>query len=469
MFVGIGDAAHDTSICIYHEGTFKYRKSERHLNIKHHEANLDWYTDTLNSWGVKKIKRLVFTHKGTSIFGRKPYNGEDYLHTSNFLSIPCEEVICLDHHLAHLYSGNFNLQQHAIFDGRGSGLKKTGRYTGLIKTPNKTIRYKNMSIGEMLKYVGRYLCFTGLDIDFPGKIMGLHAYGTPNLKIIDQINQDNFVELLSEWSFDINNANNKKFQDVVATIHKACELIQLNYFNNFDQSFPISCSGGVMLNTVINRELLKKYELLICPHVYDGGLSIGCLKYAVGENFNIPGFPYVQDDIAPDDPTDETINLAAEYLAQGKIIGWYQGHGELGPRALGNRSILMNPTIKYGKDILNQRVKKREWWRPFGASVTKEDAYKYFDIDDSPYMLYNAKVLVDGLDPITHVDGTCRHQTVENGHFYRLLKRFEEKTGLPVLLNTSLNVGGKPIASNKQSAMVSGLDHLFFGNEVCDL
>jgi len=85
-------------------------------------------------------------------------------------------------------------------------------------------------------------------------------------------------------------------------------------------------------------------------------------------------------------------------------------------------------------------------------------------------MLYNSNVLVDGLDPITHVDGTCRHQTVSealNSSFYRLLSKFEEKTGLPILLNTSLNVGGKPIASDKNSAMVDGLDCVFFGNEKC--
>ena len=129
----------------------------------------------------------------------------------------------------------------------------------------------------------------------------------------------------------------------------------------------------------------------------------------------------------------------------------------------------MSPFVKNGKDILNQKVKRREWWRPFGASVIQEEAHKYFDIDDSPYMMYNSKVLIEGLDPITHIDGTCRHQTVKGGHFYKLLKRFEEKTGLPVLLNTSLNIGGKPIASNRESAIVSGLDYLFFGNEVCNL
>ena len=311
--------------------------------------------------------------------------------------------------------------------------------------------------------------FTGMEVDFAGKVMGLQAYGTPDLNLARQINEDNILDLCGEWMHRGVDSKDPKFQDFVATVHKACELIQLDYFKDFDPSQKIACSGGVMLNTVINTELRKRYDLEICPHVYDGGLSIGALRYAVGHNFEIDNFPYVQDDYAPEEPTDETIDLAAEYLAQGKIVGWYQGHGEIGPRALGNRSILMSPTLRNGKDILNEKVKKREWWRPFGASVIKEEAHKYFDIDDSPYMLYNSKVLVDGLDPITHIDGTCRHQTVEGGHYYRLLKRFEEKTGLPILLNTSLNVGGKPIASDRNSAKVSGLDHLFVGNEVCDL
>tara|TARA_B100000085_G_C18133506_1_gene346273 strand:- start:52 stop:453 length:402 start_codon:yes stop_codon:yes gene_type:complete len=129
----------------------------------------------------------------------------------------------------------------------------------------------------------------------------------------------------------------------------------------------------------------------------------------------------------------------------------------------------MSPMVKDGKDILNSRVKRREWWRPFGASVIKERALDYFDIGESPYMLYNGRVKVSGLDPITHVDGTCRHQTVtydSNPAFYKLLSAFEKKTGCPVLLNTSLNIGGKPIASTPETSLVPGLDTLFIGNLV---
>lgn len=455
IFVGIGDAIHDTSICALIDGEFKYRKSERHLHIKHHEADDNWYNQTLHDWGITKVDGLVYTHKGITLKDgriiRKPFNGQSFIKEY--------DRICLDHHTAHQYSTLVNTEQFAIFDGKGSG-GLSGRYSGMVVIGKDITRYKDLSVGKYLQKIGYALNFSGIEADFPGKIMGLQAYGDPY-----ELNLNDVDKILKEIKID---TQNQSFLNFVASVHKACEKKQLQYFEQFDPNKLIACSGGVMLNTVINTELRKKYKLSILPHVYDGGLSIGCLRYIVGD-FDIPNFPYIQDDVSPEDPYDETIELAAEYLAQGKIIGWYQGHGEVGPRALGNRSILMSPLVKNGKDILNQRVKKREWWRPFGASVIQQEANKYFDIDDSPYMLYNSRVLVDGLDPITHVDGTCRHQTVKNGHFYKLLKRFEEKTGLPILLNTSLNVGGKPIASDKESAIVSGLDYLFFGNEVCNL
>jgi len=463
--VGIGDARHDTSIAAFIDGKFKYRKSERHLGIKHHQADHEWYQSVLKDWGIeeKDIFRKVYTDKGKKgLLGkvRKPYHGEEYLIEDG--------GICIDHHTAHLYSTQSTAKQHAVFDGLGSGGSK-GRWTGLTKTPKRQRRLRNLSIGKYLTYVGHAMEFTGMEVDYPGKVMGLQAYGTPDLKLARQITEDNILGLCGEWMRRGVDSKDPKFQDFVATVHKACELIQLDHFEEFDRTEKIACSGGVMLNTVINTELRKKYDLEICPHVYDGGLSIGALRYAVGYDFDIPDFPYIQDDYAPEEVTDETIENAAELLAQGKIVGWYQGYGEVGPRALGNRSILMSPMIKDGKDILNSRVKRREWWRPFGASVIKERALDYFDIGDSPYMLYNGCIKVSGLDPITHVDGTCRHQTVtynSNPAFYKLLSAFEKRTGCPVLLNTSLNIGGKPIASTPETSLVPGLDTLFIGNLV---
>ena len=463
-YIGIGGALHDTSIAALIDGEFRYRKSERALGIKHHQADEQWFKSVLDEWGVdEKNSKIVYTDAGRKRFGRrvrKPYNGEDYIVEG--------DRICIDHHTAHVYSAQSYASQHAVFDGRGSG-GYSGRWTGLTISADGQKRYNNLSIGKFLSYVGYAMGFKGMEVDFAGKIMGLQAYGTPDMELARQINQDNILDLCGEWMVRGVDSRDPEFQNFVATVHKACELIQLDYFKVFDPSKKISCSGGVMLNTVINTELRKTYDIDILPHVYDGGLSVGALRYAVGHNFDMNNFPYCQDDFAPENVSDKTIEDAAELLAQGKIIGWYQGHGEIGPRALGNRSTLMNPMIKDGKDILNSRVKKREWWRPFGASVLKEKAGEYFDIECSPYMLYNAMVMQSGLDSITHIDGTCRHHTVtyeSNSTFYKLISAFEKRTGCPILLNTSLNIGGKPIAGVPEDAKVSGLDALFVGNNV---
>lgn len=161
-----------------------------------------------------------------------------------------------------------------------------------------------------------------------------------------------------------------------------------------------------------------------------------------------------QSDQAPDTvPGLITIQRTAQDLKDGKIVAWYQGHGEVGPRALGYRSILFNPMISNGKDIIN-RVKKREEFRPFGASVLRKNAQEYFDmVGDDPYMQYISNVKVDYFPSITHVDGTCRVQTVEeNYHFKRLLEAFYDLTFCPVLLNTSFNMAGKPIVGSVEEA-----------------
>ena len=170
------------------------------------------------------------------------------------------------------------------------------------------------------------------------------------------------------------------------------------------------------------------------------------------------------------------IKDTAELLAQGKIVGWYQGHGEVGPRALGNRSILMNPFDQHGKDYINNKVKHREPFRPFGASVIENKVSQYFYWNGpSPYMLYVMDVLEPDRFPcITHAEGTCRVNTVspEQEDYCTLLQEYEKLTGAPVLLNTSLNKGGKPIAGRIGDALglyyESGLDSIVIGDEIKD-
>jgi predicted NodU family carbamoyl transferase len=152
-------------------------------------------------------------------------------------------------------------------------------------------------------------------------------------------------------------------------------------------------------------------------------------------------------------------NTLVKDLIEGKIIGIARDRSEHGPRALGNRSIICNPSLPEMKDILNAKVKHREWYRPFAPVVRLEDVNKYFEWDkESRWMSFCPKVREEWrekLTSITHVDGTARVQTVtrkQNKWLYDLLTKFEKKTGVGVLLNTSFNVDGKPILSTVKDA-----------------
>ena len=268
--------------------------------------------------------------------------------------------------------------------------------------------------------------------------------------------------------------------DYVKTIHEIVKVNHLKYAKKFfskEDSFVFS--GGVSQSIILNTHLRTHFpNISITPHGYDGGISLGLIRFLINiegwELKDIPNFPFIQSDEHPGFPQKDTIVKAAEYLAQGKIVLWFQGNGEIGPRALGNRSILANPMISDMKEQVNTKVKKRAWYRPYGASVLKDDYKKYFDLEwESPYMLYQAQVKDKiKFKSITHFDGTCRIQTVDSNHevFYSLLEEFKRLTGFSVLLNTSLNLPGKPIAGSKKDAKSifdsSQADMLVMGNEV---
>jgi carbamoyltransferase len=168
-------------------------------------------------------------------------------------------------------------------------------------------------------------------------------------------------------------------------------------------------------------------------------------------------------------------NRTAELLASGKVVGWFQGRMEYGPRALGNRSILADPRRPEMKDIINRKIKFRESFRPFAPAVPVEAAAALFELDrPSPYMLMTVPVRTDRIPAVTHVDGSARVQTVDaevNPHFHALLAEFGRRTGVPVLLNTSLNILGEPIAMTPSDALrcltMSDMDCLVLENCLC--
>ncbi len=241
----------------------------------------------------------------------------------------------------------------------------------------------------------------------------------------------------------------------------------------------IVISGGYGLNCVSNYQYLKHFpdlNIYVEPISHDGGTSIGAVRKVWAQEEKITSPPprvtsiYYGPQYDPDtyldeydhlDVVDTSYNDVAKLIREGNIVTIFQGRSEGGPRALGNRSILFDPTIKDGKDIVNS-VKHREFFRPFACSIKKEKVHEWFDLqgrEDSPHMMYavECKKGVDKKIPsVIHVDGTCRIQTLtkdENEHYYNLIDSFEKLSGVPILFNTSFNLGGEPLVETIHDAI----------------
>lgn len=510
IIVGIGQGQHDSNISAYINGNFKYAKYERECGIKYSKAPLTWYLKKIKDWGIEEHQINAFCYVDdweaypTYTKLPLPLDGSDFLLKSqlNMGTVGFENgygwhgfcnhisennYVLLDHHVAHVYSnlGSNKNSKAVVSDNGGSGgkisLVKNSMFGDFRIDPKQNLFLS--SSASVLNALGRRMGLEGLVNDIPGKLMGLQAYGESIPELVEYWKSRSMYQHidLEEEIMSLKGdayANNKIWCDYIKSIFDVLYHTQLSHFKGFSKKEKIIYSGGVAHNVCWNRKLLDEgYNLDLQPQLNDEALSIGCVRFMAErlgvEINNIKNFPYIQDDESTTKVSDHTVEEVSEYLAQGKVVGWYQGHGEIGSRALGNRSILMNPSIKNGKDIINEKVKHREWWRPFGASVKKQDSHKYFDLEDSPYMLYTSNVLVDGMDSITHIDGTCRHQTVtedQNEDYYHLLDEYEKRVGHSVVLNTSLNLGGKPIAGNIQEAIklfkTSDMDILCVGDKI---
>jgi carbamoyltransferase len=487
IFLGIKIGDHDSNFTLTDNDKVFYFKAERYLQVKHYGSYdpLEW-VPMINKLGydISDIDAICVT------------SDEELYRTSldpniNFHLIPNDLIpgtTCplyrLDHHLAHALSiwpvTDKSPELSFVFDGDGDFSRTFSIFKGLELINCKTVK-ETEGFGQILGHIALALGVTGHELDIPGKAMGLQSYGCPN---------SDYLEFCELFSIDnISSAYNIPFWESISqepvnvnfltTIHKFAEREFPNYFKKFaNKDDVISFTGGVAQNSIINSAIQKEFpNCIIPPHASDDGLSLGCVEYLrlhyCQPKFDKTGFPFWQWSNEIETPSIETIKLAAKELASGKIIGWHQGAGEIGPRALGNRSILMDPRIPEGKDFINQRVKHREEYRPFGASVLEEHASYYFEMDyTSPYMLHVVNVKTNSLPAVTHVDGTCRVQTVSKEHivYRKLLEEFYNLTGCPVLLNTSLNDHGKPIASSPEDSISllnsSDLDLLFIGNNL---
>ena len=300
---------------------------------------------------------------------------------------------------------------------------------------------------------------------------------------------------------------NEHYADVAASIQKVTEEIVLEMAKELRRSTGMDAlcmAGGVALNSVANGRVLKESgfkDLYIQPAAGDGGGALGAALYVHntlldGARSPVMEHAYWGEVYSPAeaavqlkekgacfeeiDDDEKLMDRVVERLCAGDVIGWHQGRFEWGPRALGNRSIIANPTDEEMKEVVNTKIKFREPFRPFAPSVLAERAEEYFDLEDATrhyparYMLLVVPVREEkqkDLPAITHVDGSGRLQTVfkeTNPRYYRLIEKFGEPTGVPTVLNTSFNLRGEPIVTTPAHAfntfMASEMDALVVEN-----
>jgi len=291
----------------------------------------------------------------------------------------------------------------------------------------------------------------------------------------------------------------RRHENIAASAQLALEEVALHmaaWLREQTGARDLCLAGGVALNCSMNGRLLREAgfdNIFVQPAAGDDGIALGAALQLHHEFSGGPRLPAMTHAYFGPEHGDAALEAAlrasglryervpdieartAKLLADGQIVGWYQGRMEWGPRALGARSILADPTRPDMKDKLNRLVKFREEFRPFAPSVCEEDAPRYFEgCMRSPFMLFVYPVLAEAraqLPAITHIDGTARVQTVreqDSPRYYRLLRAFEQRRDVPVLLNTSFNVMGEPIVNTPEDAVKcfqgSGIDALAMGD-----
>jgi carbamoyltransferase len=389
------------------------------------------------------------------------------------------------------------LEKHLVDDG--AWLERRLPHAGM---------HRFGSLGGMYSAVAEQIF--GDPLDGAGKVMGLAPYGTANTASSDFFDVVDgafrFSETVSSrfehterWP-----ARQDEYCDLAASVQRALEealLYLTRHLCSISGEKRLCYAGGVALNSVANERIVRESgfeDVFFMPAAEDSGTAIGAAYFGLWQLGSAPGSratrrdslgkTYSQAEIgaaidrAPaiiarrsEHPAQE----AARLLAEGKIVGWFQGGSELGPRALGQRSILADARRADTKERINRLVKGREAFRPFAPVVLQEDVASWFDVEpqfESPYMLRVCRFRAEAasaVPAVVHVDGTGRVQTIrqdEDPLLCALLREFKAGTNVPMLLNTSFNVSGEPIVETPQDALWTllncGLDALMIGDQL---
>ena len=466
---------------------------------------------------------------------------DNLLHQKLKEIFPNARIQVVSHHLSHaasaIFSCDFNEGSFLTLDGAGTKVYDPYKLKDILVETNTTGYFNKSqnifrlypgpsSVNDFGGYYRRYANIVyskkthikstenneSLRDCVSGKIMGLSAYGSwENHDWKDyRLSTDYdlpfimFKEMYGDKNIFDDTYNFKSPEDMSAILQKNFESALLDYLTALKKETYLTnnvcLAGGCFLNVLANS-LIKESNLFedihIPPYTNDSGLHFGAACYGAFQNkeqitltnnLALVGKEYTNIEILEElknhsvkyteyKSFDDLCEVTASYLYQNKIIGWFQNRSEFGPRALGARSLLMNPTPVENKSIMNVRVKHREEWRPFAAIVLDEDFPEYFNEDyTSNYMLYSFTVKenkIPELGAITHVDNTCRAQTVNetlNSQITTLLKKYKKVSGIPILMNTSFNDNGEPIVESPKDAISAFLnmdiDYLVMGDYI---
>ena len=486
------------------------------------------------------------------LFQKKLIFNELKKYDENFSDI--NKIYFSEHHLSHASSAFYPSPFKEAIVLTADGVGEWGTTTVAIGKENELEILKEIQFPHSLGLLySAFTYYTGFKVNSGEyKLMGLAPYGEPKYK---KLITDNLIDIKDDGSFKLDQSffeystglkmTSKRFSklfgnkprnpekekltqfhmDIASSIQEVTEDIMLRITNSLANEYNIKnlcLAGGVALNCVANGKILRsgKFKnIWIQPAAGDAGGSLGAAlglwhielkkNRIINDRDSMKGSylgpEYFQDEIEKklkevganfevlDE--DELIEKSSLALIEGKVIGWFQGRMEFGPRALGARSIIADSRSETMQKKLNLKIKYRESFRPFAPSVIREDVSKWFDLNcDSPYMLLVARVadkkcikmtkdeeLLFGIDKlnikkseipaVTHVDYSARIQTVHketNPKYYKLLSEFKRKSGCPVLVNTSFNVRGEPIVNTPIDAfkcfMGTEIDILVIGN-----
>lgn len=507
---------HDANICVYSSKTNKFLHLEFERIFGHRYFIFNDFPESQKKYMLFYLKNLLIDQGFEENFDLAALVRVSGLNgTGNTECVidliksvfNIKEYVFFNHHECHasnvFYSSKFDSSLIFSFDGFGNDgnfcvyeasqnqIKKINPYTLNVLT--EFYAYVGNFISEIKKNKNQLINM----LSNPGKLMGLSAYGSFDNELYESIYNFNSQNVESDDNIILNTKlfyfkskhlneilkNNFDENSSVKNYNLAfnTQLAFENFFlENFKKYFEpnihknVCLSGGGALNVLLNERLCKMYpntNFYISSSPSDCGLSYGAMCLMLGTNTieenMYSGCPILDQEILPHiliyrSWKSRDIKKIAYDLYREKILGICRGNSEIGPRALGNRSIFANPTSYSIKDTINKKVKFREWFRPFAPICCEEDAPKYFETSDNvnyKYMTFSPKVKEQYrkvLPSITHVDGTSRLQTInynQNPYVYELLKEFEKLSGLPILINTSFNIKGRPILTHYQAAL----------------